>query len=119
MKRYRTDVRDGTLFLERDDGWFAVGPMDDIVALVGGETYAVEYDEQERAAVWLDTDAEGVLRFDVRETVCETTFTDEFVAPIESIPADETDEQGYPCRAAVFANLLQAIWDSKGNLDVS
>lgn len=116
MDRYDTDVRDGVLFLESTDGWLEIGRLDDICELVGGETYTLEYDERQRQVDWLDTDDEGKLSFDVRETLAEMDFNDEFVGNIEPVDADETDEDGYPLRASVFADMMTNIWDSKGDL---
>lgn len=116
MDRYDTDVRDGVLFLESTDGWLEIGRLDDICELVGGETYTLEYDERQRQVDWLDTDEEGKLSFDVRETLTEMDFNDEFVGNIEPVDADETDEDGYPLRASVFADMMMNIWDSKGDL---
>lgn len=116
MKRYRTDVRGGTLHLERDDGWMRVGAMDDICELVGGEEYSIEYDERERAAAWLNDD-EGTVTFDVRDTLADLTFDDEFVGLVAQVGMDEVDEEGYPLRTSVFADMLTRIWDSKGDID--
>ncbi|GAB3689665.1 hypothetical protein GCM10028857_25260 [Salinarchaeum chitinilyticum] len=113
MKRYETDVRDGVLHLETPDGWIEVGAMDDVCELIGGETYTLQYDDRQRQVGWLDTDEDGTLSFEVRETIRETTFDDEFVEQIADAPAGET-EAGYPKRAAAFAELLTAIWDAKG-----
>ncbi|MFP9190169.1 hypothetical protein [Natronosalvus vescus] len=115
MKRYETDLRDDVLFLETDEGWIEVGSMADICELVGGETYTLEYDEHQRTVSWLDTDEDGTLTFDVRETLAEMSYDREFVANIESIDADATDGE-YPLRASVFADLMTTIWDSKGDL---
>lgn len=161
MQRYETAVRDGVLYLEApggadgepaDDpeGWLEIGSMDAIVELVGGETYELQYDERQRQAGWLDTDEDGRITFDVRETIRTTTFDDEFVQNVAGVPddettngdgdsatangettnrdgesatTDETDEDeaatadDHSRRAAVFADLLTTIWDSKGNLE--
>lgn len=116
MKRYAADDRDGVLFLETDDGWIEVGPLDDICELVGGETYMLEYDERQRSVSWLDTDDEGKLSFDVRETILEMDYNDDLVNNVADLDVDATDQDGYPMRASVFADLMTNIWDSKGNL---
>lgn len=113
MKRYETDIRAGTLFVETDDGWIEIGTMDDICELIGGETYVLEYDEQQRAVSWLNTDEDGKLTFDVRDTLAEMSYDREFVANLKSIDSDKSDGE-YPMRASVFADLMIAIWDAKG-----
>lgn len=116
MERYDANVRDGTLHLETGDDSIVVGPMDDICELIGVETYTIEYDEDQRKVAWLDTDADGRLSFDVRDTITEMDYNAEFVSEVESIDAEKTDEEGYPLRASVFADLMQTIWDAKGDL---
>jgi len=115
VQRYETDVRDGVLHLESEDGWLEVGEMDDVCELIGGETYTLEYDQRQRQVGWLDTDDDGRLTFEVRETIRETTFDAEFVEEVAEAPATAT-EDGYPARAVRFADALTTIWDAKGQL---
>jgi len=115
VKRYETDVRDGVLHLEGREGWLEIGPMDDVCDLVGGETYTLEYDRRQRQVSWLDTDEDGRLTFEVRETIRETTFDEEFVDRIADVEPGTTDD-GYPARAAAFADAITTIWDAKGQL---
>ena len=117
MKRYATDVRDGVLYVETDDDWLEVGPMDEIRSIMGGETYTIEYDERQRTMDWLDTDSEGRLTFDVRETIEGMDYNEAFVAELAAVDADATDTDGHPLRASVFADLMTSIWDSKGELE--
>lgn len=117
MERYETDVRGGVLYLEGEEGWLEVGSMDDVVELVGGETYAIQYDERQRTVSWLDVDEDGTLEFDVRDTVRGMSYDREFVDTIAGIDPDGTDDEGYPTRASVFADLMTTIWDSKGDLE--
>lgn len=116
VKRYDTDVRDGVLFLEADESWVEVGPMDDICELLGGETYTLDYDNRQRQVGWLDTDEDGTITFDVRETLTDMDYDREFIRNIADVDADRTDDDGYPLRVSVFTDMMQTIWDSKGNL---
>lgn len=116
MKRYATDVRNDVLYLETDDGWLEIGTMNDICDLVGGETYTLEYDERQRQVGWLDTDDEGKVTFDVPETLERIDFDREFVDNLTGVDGAATDDDGYPLRASVFADLMTTIWDSKGNI---
>lgn len=116
MKRYATKIEAGTIHVECDDGWLEVGTTDDLVDLVGGETYEIEYDPDVGAAYdWLDTDDEGRMTFDVLEVVESMSYPEEFVAHIEGTPMDPVD--GYPRRTAFFADMLTRIWDTKGDLE--
>ncbi|WP_248517526.1 hypothetical protein [Salinarchaeum laminariae] len=116
MKRYETEVRDGVLHLETPDGWIEVGEMDDVCELIGGETYTLQYDSRQRQVGWLDTDEDGQLSFEVRETIRETTFDDEFVDGIADASLEASTDDGYPKRTARFASALTSIWDAKGQM---
>ncbi len=115
MKRNETEIRDDVFYLESDDGWIEVGPIDQICELIGGETYVLEYDERQRTVAWLNTYEHGRLRFDVRDTIEQMSYDREFVSNIASIDQDDMDGE-YPLRASVFADLMVSIWESKGDL---
>jgi len=116
MRRYETRIDDGVLYVEGPDGRLEVGQMDDIVELVGGETYVVEYDSRQQTAAWLDTDDEGRLEFDVRQTIAEYSFDEEFVAKLASADAGPTDD-GFPGRVVFFADAMARIWDPERDLE--
>lgn len=107
MRRFETRVEEGVYEIEGPDDWLEIGPLDEIVGELG-ETYEIEYDEEQAAMPWLDTD-DGVLRVAVREKLPELTFDQEFVGHIAETPADH--------RVAVFTELMDRIWSSKGNLE--
>lgn len=90
--------------------------MEDIVELVGRETYVIEYGEKQRAVSWLETDSDGTFEFDVRDTISGLDYDREFVTQFATIDPTDTDEEGYPLRASLYADLLTEIWDSKGNV---
>jgi hypothetical protein len=117
MERYGTAIEGGTVYLESAGDRVEVGTMADIHDVVGGEEYAIEYDDTEVAYFdWLDTDDEGMLRFDVRETVADMTYPADFVDTLRQRPLDGADGD-LPERTAYFAELLVDIWDSRGDLD--
>ena len=116
MRRYETRIEDDVLSVETDDGWLEIGAMDTLVELFGGETYVIEYDEREQAVSWLDTNADGTLQIDVRETLADLSFDAEFVNHLEQTTNDEETPEGYPKRAAFFVDMLTDIWDAKGDL---
>lgn len=107
MRRFETRVEDGVYEIEGQDGWLEIGPFEDIVAELG-EVYEIEYDEKQAAMSWLDTD-DGILRIDVRERLPELSFDEEFVGLIADTPLDQ--------RLGVFTDLIDRIWESKGNLE--
>ncbi|TYT63369.1 hypothetical protein [Natrialba swarupiae] len=115
--RYGADVDDGTLVLVGEQERLEVGSMETIVDLFGGETYTIEYEPRQSAVAWLDTDEDDTVTFDVRESLLEWAYTEEFVASVRDSPLEATDEDGNPIRTSVFVDLVTAIWDSKGNLE--
>lgn len=101
MVRYDTDIRDCTLHLKTNDESVVAGPMDDICELVGGETYIVEYDENQRKVAWLDADADGRISFEVRDTIATMDYNEEFVSEIKVVDTKKTAKKGihygHPC----------------------
>lgn len=118
VQRYDTRLDDdGTFFVEGPDEWVEIGSMEEICELVGGETYSIEYDDRERAAGWLETESDGRLTFDVRETLTGMTFDEEFVRTVSDAPLDAQDANESSSRTFLFVELMTNIWDSKGNID--
>jgi|GEM_PF-1093122 hypothetical protein len=115
MDRRATRIEDDVVELETESGWLYVGTTDDVVALAGGPTYELQYDEPDRYS-WLDTDDDGVLRFDVLETVESMTHPPEFVETVADVPLDEPDAEEYPKRTAVFMDVLTEAWGRKGGV---
>jgi hypothetical protein len=116
MDRYETRIENGTFSIEGQSGWLRIGEMETICDLVGGEMYTIEYDDQAQTVSWLDTEEDGTITFDVRETLEGMSYDEEFVSNLADIDRDATDEEGTLLRAAVFADMMTEIWDSKGNL---
>lgn len=113
--RYRTRLEDGTLFVEGEgDEWLEVGRMDDIIALLGGETYTVEYTKKQASASWIDTDQDNTITVDIRERLSEMTFDADFVEDIEDASPETIGEAEYPERTEYFAELLTDILESAG-----
>lgn len=115
--RYGAKVENATLYLERDQGWVEVGPMDAVVDAIGGETYTLEYTDRQSAAAWLSTDEDDTITLDVREELEDWAYTEELVSNVAESPLNETSESGHPVRTEVFVDMVTAIWDAKGNLE--
>ncbi|WP_226482816.1 hypothetical protein [Natrinema amylolyticum] len=115
--RYEPRIADETLYLKRDDHSLEIDSMKHIVKLAGGETYTIEYTDQQTAAAWLDTDDENAITFDVREVVGELPHTPEFATNLENAPLEETTDDGHSKRTSLFVDHFTEILDSKGNLD--
>lgn len=112
MTRYEPECVDGTLVLVAGDDRVEVGPIEDIVAAVGGDTYRIEYDEKQRTQPWLDTD-DGVLDIDVPEAVTELSHTEQLVSELRAYDTD-TDKYGLPTRTVEFANEFVDILERQG-----
>lgn len=114
--RYDGRLEDGALVLAGEHERLEVGPLEAVVDLIG-ETYTIEYGPRERAVSWVRTDPDGTITVDVRDAVTDWAYTETFVANVRDCPPWETDDRGYPLRAAVFAELVTTIWDEKGHLE--
>lgn len=112
MQRYEPECEDGTLFLVAGDDRVEVGSVDQIVDAIGGDSYAIEYDEKQRTQPWLETD-DGTLDLDVRETVTTLPHTEEFVSDLREYDMD-TARYGLPTRTYKFADMLVDILDNQG-----
>ncbi|AEH38368.1 hypothetical protein [Halopiger xanaduensis] len=115
--RYEAALENGTLYLEDDDARIEIGPMDAVVELIGGETYTLEYDDRQSAAAWLPTDDDNTITIDVRDSVLDWAYTEDFTTNVGNSPLEQTGDSGYPIRTEVFADMVTSIWDSKGHME--
>jgi hypothetical protein len=113
---YSATVEGDILYLENADNRVEIGPMDAIVDLMGGETYTLEYTTQQAGVSWLPTEKDPTITLDVRKELADWRYSAELVTNVEKSPLDESGESGYSQRLEVFADLVTAIWDSKGEL---
>ncbi|MFC7215846.1 hypothetical protein ACFQO4_17390 [Saliphagus sp. GCM10025334] len=113
MKRYETRVEGGTVYLETDEGDLEIGDLDTIVDVIGNETYTITYDEKQRTQAWLETDEEGRVTFDVRETIVDLDHRREFVEKMRAIDRSE-ETYGLPERAVEFAEEIVSIFEQQG-----
>ncbi|GAA0243143.1 hypothetical protein ACFFQF_22685 [Haladaptatus pallidirubidus] len=113
MKRYVPECEDGTLFLVTDDDRVKIGTVDDIVAAVSGETYAITYDQKQRTQPWLDTN-DGKVGIDVRETVTTMYHTESTVSKLREYDMG-TERYGIPTRTVKFADEFVDILEQQGS----
>lgn len=118
MERYDTRIDDGTLYIEVGEDDVEIGSIDDICEMLGGETYTLEYSDEAQAAGWLQTDDDGTITFDIRETIDDMDYDETFVEKMVEEPIDRTTPDGRPVRTAEFADLMAEIWDAKGNIEL-
>ena len=86
MPRYGTVVEDGTVYVEADIGTIEVGPVDEIVEILGGPAWTIEYDDEDiERYPQLDTSDEG-LTVDVVDSIHAMTFGPAFVETLKAQP---------------------------------
>jgi hypothetical protein len=108
MNRYSTFVEDGTVYVGHGDERVAVGPVADLVALVGGPAWTITYTEVEkRRYPGMDTSDEG-LTVDVVDMLHTMTHGDRFVETLAALPAEvpDDDPDGVAPRLGLFAGKL-------------
>ena len=120
MDRYDTRIEEDALYIEAEGGDVEVGRMTDVCEILGGDTYTIEYEDEDavKAARWLETDEDGTLSFDVRETIDDMDYDATFLKKVADEPLDRETPDGYPVRTKEFAELMAEIWDSKGNVEL-
>ncbi|QGN07588.1 hypothetical protein Hrd1104_09930 [Halorhabdus sp. CBA1104] len=115
MERYDTKLDDGTLYVQWDDGWLELGSMATIRDLLGGDTYEIEYDDDQSKVPWLENELEdNTLTFDVTEAITDMDFNGDFVSELAEVSIDDTGRAGHPQRTAAFAEKMREIWDAQG-----
>lgn len=115
MERHEAHVEDDVLYLETEGEPMEIGPVDDLVDLLGGPEYVLEYDEKQRKVSWLQTDDEGKIRLDTRSEMIDFPYPPDMVEALANTPLESIEGEDYTKRASLFADLLSNIWDSKGN----
>jgi hypothetical protein len=108
MTRYPTFVEDGIVYVGFEDDPVKIGPVDEIVDLVGGPAWTIEYSRAEKERhPGIDTSDEG-LTVDVVDMLQTMTHGERFVGTLEAHPATvQTDEEGaIPPRMGLFVGKL-------------
>nr|WP_231754666.1 hypothetical protein [Halapricum sp. CBA1109] len=108
MARYGTVVEDGTVYVESGDGPIEIGPVDRIVAAVGGPAWTITYSEADKQAhPGMDTSDEG-LTVDVVDMLRTMTHSERFVETLATHPAELDDDgpEAMPPRMGLFVGKL-------------
>jgi len=86
MTRYGTVVEDGTVYVEADIGTIEVGSVDEIVEILGGPAWTIEYDDEDLERYpQLDTSDAG-LTVDVVDSIHAMTFGPAFIETLKAQP---------------------------------
>ncbi|MFB6189394.1 MAG: hypothetical protein ABEI57_05890 [Halapricum sp.] len=93
MTRYPTVVEDGTVYVGRDEDRLKIGPVEEIVDVVGGPAWTIRYTEAEKQRhPEMDTSDEG-LTVDVVDMLQTMTHSERFVQTLSAHPAEvQTDD---------------------------
>jgi len=104
---YATRVQDGVVYVETPDGAIRVGPLEEVIALVGGPAWTIEYPERvcERYPD-VDTSDEGLV-VDVADVTASMTHPESFVRTLRALPDEPTtDGEEVSPRVGLFVGRL-------------
>jgi len=108
MGRYRTFVERGTVYVGRGEDHLEVGPVEEVVDLVGGPAWTITYSEAHRRRhPELDTSDEG-LTVDVVDMLRTMTHGERFVETLAAHPVEAPgdDPDAVPPRLGLFVGKL-------------
>jgi hypothetical protein len=91
MDRHFVRIEGETCVIDGADDQLPIGPIDAVVATVGGEEYVVEYDDEAASSPWLATDDDGTLTVDVRSAVDELPLPETVYDELGSLDGSRTD----------------------------
>lgn len=105
-RRYGVVIEGGYLHVDGPDGPVGVGPVDDVVSLVGGPAWTITYSErQKRRHPELDTSDEG-LTVDVVDVAGAMVLGEGFLEALESLPETPVDDGDVSPRLGLFVGRL-------------
>jgi len=106
-RAYATRIQDGVVYVETPDGAIGVGPLEEVVALVGGPAWTIEYPERVRERYpGTDTSDEGLV-VDVVDVAASMTHPESFVRTLRALPDEPaTDGEQVSPRVGLFVGRL-------------
>jgi len=117
MNRSETRIEDGMVAVETETGWLEIGSLESLYEAFGGETVEIQYGDQQVAfANWLDTNEDGVMTLDVRETLADMSFPEPFVERLAERDGPEESSGRLAPRTAFFADVMADVWEQKGDM---
>lgn len=106
MTRYATYVDDGTVYVGSGDGHVEVGPVDEILDVVGGPAWTISYTDAEKERYpGMDTSDEGLV-VDVVDMIQAMTHGEKFVRTLAAHPVEAPTEDGMAPRTGLFVGKL-------------
>lgn len=104
--QYGTAVRDGRVIVRSADGDVPVGRVGEVVSLVGGPAWTIEYSDWHRERYPdLDTADEG-LTVDVVDVMHAMTHGESVVESLRALPAEPGPDDEVPPRLGLFVGRL-------------
>lgn len=101
-----TVIRDGRVYVRTADGDVPVGRVRDILGLVGGPAWTIEYSDWHRDRYPnLDTGDEG-LTVDVVDMMHAMTHGQAFVEALRALPVEPGPDDDVPPRLGFFVGRL-------------
>lgn len=104
MVRYETHVEEETVYVGTPDGPLEVGAVGDVLDVVGGPAWRIEYSEAVRD-LGMDTSDEGLV-VDVVDMMQAMTHSERFVETLSAQPVEPTDEDEISPRLGLFVGKL-------------
>lgn len=106
MSRFETHVEDGTVYVGTPDGPLEVGPVADVLDVVGGPAWTISYSEETKERhPGMDTSDEGLV-VDVVDMMAAMTHSERFVETLSAQPGEPTDDDEVSPRLGLFAGKL-------------
>ncbi len=106
MSRYETHVEDGTVYVGTADGLLPVGPVDDVLDVVGGPAWTISYSDEAKARhPGIDTSDEGLV-VDVVDMMQAMTHSERFVETLAAQPAEPPGDAEVSPRLGLFVGKL-------------
>ena len=87
MVRYDTVVEDGIVYVDSEGDRLEIGPVEDVLDVVGGPSWTITYTDDEKARhPEMNTSDEG-LTVDVVDMMVAMTHSEQFVETLSAYPA--------------------------------
>ncbi|MFB6309896.1 MAG: hypothetical protein ABEH64_01810 [Salinirussus sp.] len=104
MVRYETHVEEGTVYVGTPDGPLEVGAVDDVLDVVGGPAWRIQYSDA-ADELGVDTSDEGLV-VDVVDMMQAMTHSERFVETLAAQPAEPTGADEISPRLGLFVGKL-------------
>ncbi len=106
MARFGTFVDEGVIYVGTDDEPLEVGPLDDVLDVVGGHSWTISYSEETKQRhPSLDTSDEGLI-IDVVDSIHAMTHSERFIETLAAQPTTPPSADEISPRLGLFVGKL-------------